>query len=442
MLADMSRSATGRPRSIGLSCRASIVVAAFVGAAVANLAAAQPVVSPRFSPTGPEADFYGAAQGYPVSVLYRPRFFVGAFTHQDQIWETRTVRRATQPAPLARAAAETALRYDFDRAERTLDDFMARNPVTGLLIARGDTIHVERYQYARTDAHRFAGYSMSKTVTALLVGVALAEGRIRSLDDPAERYVSELAGSEYGRTRLRHLLQMSSGVRFEETYTRFDDFTRLWQATVAQEGPGGAAAVRSFNERARLPGAVFSYASAETQVLGLVVARATGRTLAEYLQEKIWQPIGAEADARWVIDTAGQEVAYCCLNAVLRDWARLALLLANDGRIGSGAGSRQLVPREFLIEATTVAPEHDHLQLVLAPPGFSYGFQTWIVDPQATPPRRQFALMGAHGQIIFVDPASRLVLVQTAVRRHASDPNLETLALWHALVRTLGADAR
>lgn len=442
MLAGMPPFATRRLRRIAQRCCAPMAILAFLGWGAASPAAAQPAASPRFSATGPDAEFYGAAQGYPVSVLYRPRFFVGGFTHQDQIWETRTVRRGERPAPLARAAAEPALRYDFDRAERTLDDFMARNPVTGLLIARGDTIHVERYQYARTDAHRFAGYSMSKTVTALLLGVALGEGRIRSLDDPAERYVSELAGSEYGRTSLRHLLQMSSGVRFEENYSGRDDFARLGLGTVWQEGPGGAALLASFNDRARWPGSVFSYSSAETQVLGLVVARAIGRTLAEYLQEKIWQPIGAEADARWVIDGAGQEAAYCCLNAVLRDWARLALLLAHDGRVGSGASARQLVPREFLVEATTVAPENFHLQRVWDLPGFGYGYQTWIVDPLANSPRRQFALVGVHGQLILVDPASRLVLVQTAVRRLSGDPNLETLALWRALVKTLGADAR
>lgn len=187
---------------------------------------------------------------------------------------------------------------------------------------------------------------------------------------------------------------------------------------------------------------MFAYASAETQVLGLVVARATGSTLADYLREKIWRPIGAEADANWLIDAAGQEAAYCCLSAVLRDWARLALLLAHDGRVGSGADARQLVPREFIVEATTVAPENLHLQLAWDAPGFGYGYQTWIVDPLASPPRRQFALVGVHGQLILVDPASRLVLVQTAVRRQAADPNLETLALWRELVRTMGTTAR
>jgi len=160
----------------------------------------------------------------------------------------------------------------------------------------------ERYQYARNDRHRFASWSMAKTVTAMLVGIAIAERRIHSVDDPAAAYVSALAGTEYGRTPLRHLLQMSSGVRFDEHYSGRDDLTRLLRETIDQVGPGGVDAVKPYNERVRPSGTVFSYASAETQVLGLVLRSAIRRPIADYLQEKVWGPIGAEADATWLID--------------------------------------------------------------------------------------------------------------------------------------------
>jgi len=172
---------------------------------------------------------------------------------------------------------------------------------------------------------------MAKTVTSMLIGIAIAEGRIRSVDDPAAAYVPGLAGTEYGRTSLRHLLQMSSGVRFLEEYSGRDDITRPAFDTFSRRGPGGAAAVTQFNERAAPSGTRFSYASVETQVLGLVLTHAVGRPVAASLQEKIWQPIGAEADATWLVDRAGQESTFCCLNAVLRDYARLGLLLAHDG---------------------------------------------------------------------------------------------------------------
>jgi CubicO group peptidase (beta-lactamase class C family) len=227
---------------------------------------------------------------------------------------------------------------------------------------------------------------------------------------------------------------MSSGVRFAETYSGRDDVARLFVDTVFQVGPGGADAVKPFNERARWSGAVFAYASAETQVLGLVLRAAIGRPIVQYLEEKIWQPMGAEADATWIVDGSGQEVTFCCLNAVLRDYARLGLLLAHDGR----AGGRQIVPEAWLAAATTVPADHWHLKPYAATSFFGYGYHTWIFPGD----RRMFALLGAHGQAIYVDPTSRLVLVHTAVRRDAADPNLETIALWRAVVDQLGGAGR
>jgi CubicO group peptidase (beta-lactamase class C family) len=385
---------------------------------------------PRFASGGPDAEEYGAGEGYPVKGIYGARFFVGNFSHYDQIFEGRMVRRAVTPSPLARASAEPALRYEYQAGTFTVDEYLARNPATGLLIARGDTILVERYQYARNDRHRFTSFSMAKTVTAMLIGIAIAEGRIRSVDDPAAAYVPELAGAEYGRTSLRHLLEMSSGVRFIERYSGHDDVAQLWAATVLQAGTGGVAAVKPYNERLRSGGTIFTYASVETQVLGLVLRGAAGRPVADYLQETIWQPMGAEADATWLVDRSGQEAVYCCLNAVLRDYARLGLLLAHDGR----RGDRQIIPAAWVRAATTVPPDSWHLKPYAATRYFGYGYQTWIFPGE----RRMFALLGVHGQAIYVDPASRLVMVHTAVSQQPEERNVEALALWRAAVRQLG----
>ena len=385
---------------------------------------------PRFTAGGPDAEEYGSREGYPVRAIYRTKFFVGGLSHFDEVYEGRLVRRAARPSRLARAPVEPPLRYEHQDVTRTLDDYLARNPTTGLLIARGDTILVERYQYARHDRHRFTSFSMAKTVTAMLVGIAIAEGRIRSVDDPAAAYVPALAGTEYGGTSLRHLLQMSSGVRFSESYSGQDDVARLFAETVTQVGEGGAAAVKPYNERLRRSGTRFAYASVETQVLGLVLRGAVGRPVADYLQEKIWEPMGAEADATWIIDGAGQEATYCCLNAVLRDYARLGLLLAHDGRVGD----RQVIPEAWLRVATTVAPDDWHLKPYAATRYFGYGYQTWIFPGD----RRMFALLGLHGQAIYVDPASRLVMVETVVSKDPASSRAESIALWQAIVKQLG----
>jgi CubicO group peptidase (beta-lactamase class C family) len=167
--------------------------------------------------------------------------------------------------------------------------------VTGFLIARGDSILVERYQYGRTDKHRLTSFSMAKTIIGLLIGIALEEGAIRSIDDPAEVYVPALAGTEYGRTPIKALLQMSSGVSFREDYAdpRSDIYT-LAELTLGQGAGGSLAAVKRFNTRAAPPGHRFSYASAESLVLGLVLAGATRRTVSDYASEKVWQPLGTE----------------------------------------------------------------------------------------------------------------------------------------------------
>ena len=392
--------------------------------AVENSAAA----GPRFAQGGPEAEGYGASDGYPIGArgaCQRVAFLVGCQSHFDQVYEGRLVRRGTTPSTLARAASEPAVRYEYQGQTFTLDDYLARNPATGLLVARGDTILVERYQYARHDRHRFTSWSMAKTVTAMLIGIAIAEGRIRSVDDPAAAYIPALAGTEYGRTSLRHLLQMSSGVRFVEEYRENDDVSRLVVDTFRQIGSGGVEAVTPFNVRVAPSGTRFYYASIETQVLGLVLRSAVGRPVADYLQEKIWAPMGAEADATWLIDRAGQEATYCCLNAVLRDYARLGLLLAHDGYWRG----QQIIPAAWIKEATIVRPGQPQ------PATGGYGYQVWILAGE----RRMFALRGIRGQAIFVDPASRLVMVHTAVRKQPRDRGTrEENALWRSLVQQLG----
>jgi CubicO group peptidase (beta-lactamase class C family) len=388
---------------------------------------ASPVVS---RPDGPDAETYGARDGYPVAVINRPKFFVGAFTHYDQLIEARLIRRAEPvavPAGVCRACRPLRVRGD-NADHRRLP---GAQPCHGAADRAGrHDPRGERYQYGRTERQRFTSFSMAKTIVAMLVGIAMAEGRIRSLDEPAAAYVPVLAETEYGGTALRHLLEMSSGVRFVEDYSGRDDAIRLMFDTVGQFGPGGADAVKRYNERLRPSGSRFAYSSAETQVLGLVLRAAVDRTVADYFREKIWEPIGAEADATWIVDRAGQEAAFCCLNAVLRDYARLGRLLAHDGRVGD----RQIIPAAWLQAATTAPAEKGHLKPYEATSFYGYGYQTWVFPG----PRRMFALLGAHGQAIFVDPASRLVLVHTAVRLDPNDKNLETRALWQALVHQLG----
>src|SRR5262249_41935140 len=341
------------------------------------------------------------------------------------------VMRVAEPWSFRRAPAEPKITYESQSKHHTVEDYLNRNPATGLLIAKDDTILLEHYQYARTDRHWFLSQSMAKTITAMLIGIAVAEGAIKPIDDTAATYVPKLAGTEYGKTTIRDLLHMASGVNFSERLDGKDDLSRLVADIFGPSHMRVSDSVTQFNTRVTPPGTRWNYASVETLVLGLVLREAIRRPITDYLREKIWQPIGAEADASWAVDSRGQEVTYCCFNAVLRDYARLARLLAHDG-IREG---HQLIPRQWILDATTVRPSETYLAPGVATPYDGYGYQVWIQSGV----ERIFVLKGLRGQMVLVAPASKLVMVHTAVRQKPNDPgNAETRALWDAVVRELG----
>lgn len=409
----------------------------FVALAVAVFAAPpaqaeDAAAGPVFSDSGPDAAEYGAAAGYQPGTLTtaaRPEHLMATYSRFDTLVPARPVARAAVPWSFKRVA-EPAISYSFRGERRPIQAYLDRNPATGLLIAKDDTILYEHYQYARTDRDRLLSQSMAKTITAMLVGIAVAEQSIKSIDDLASTYVPGLAGTEYGGTTLRALLTMSSGVSFTENYDGSDDIAQLTRDL--SEGKDPAASLARFNTRVAPQGTRWHYASSETEVLGLVLRAATGVPVADYLRDKIWQPIGAEADASWVIDGTGQEWTFCCFNAVLRDYARFGRLLAYDG----AWEGRQLIPRQWVLDATTVRAGDGHLAPGTANPYFGYGYQTWLFPGE---PRR-FALLGIRGQTIMVDPASKLVLVHTAVRKQPSDPAsyAEPIALWLGVVAQFG----
>jgi len=378
----------------------------------------------------PDEAMLGKAEGYPLcpgAIRPEARCMVGMVSRFDELFPARMVYRGASVLPLHRAPSEPAIRYTYQNQEGSVDAYLSRHRTTGLLVLKGDTIYIERYQYDRSPEQRMTSFSMAKTIVAMLVGIALSEGSIASPDDRAEKYVPDLAGTPYGETPIRHLLTMSSGVRFSEVYTGMDDVATLARLSLLQESAGGAATLVPFRTRDRAPGERFSYSSAETQVLGLVLRAATGRPLAEYLSEKIWQPMGAEADATWNIDKGGQEVAYIGVNAMLRDYARLGLLLANDG----AQDGRQIVPAGWVRAATT--PSSKRFEPGQTGMLYGYGYQTWILPGK----ERQFMLWGRHGQNVFVDPKSKVVMVHTAAGDTGNTGMGERLALWDAVVKNL-----
>jgi CubicO group peptidase (beta-lactamase class C family) len=359
---------------------------------------------------------------------FEPKYRVGAFTHHDEVFRTRTIRRAAVPWSFRRTPTDVNYWHYGDHS--SVRAYLARNPVTGLIVAKDDCILFEGYQYGRTDKNRFMSQSMAKSITGLLIGIAVAEGKIRSVDDTAQTYVPGFVGTEYGKTRLRDLLHMSSGVNFGEEGNNSQDLNRLWRTMVQGHGlfnRGTIDSIVEFNKRIAPAGTRFFYASIEPDVLGVVLRYATGKTASAYLEEKVWSQIGTEADASWMLDKEGFEIGHGFFNAVLRDYARLGRLLAHDG----SWNGQQLIDRQWLIDATTVRASDEYLLPGKAGSNLGYGYLLWL--PPGT--RRQFALIGSYGQYICVDPVSKLVMVQTSVESPS-----EIWPFWSALVQQFGQD--
>jgi CubicO group peptidase (beta-lactamase class C family) len=376
----------------------------------------------------PDEAAHGATHGYShghAGNWFSQQHAVGAFTAMDKLFPVRPVPAGSDVWPLPPVVPSAP---DWPFVRRYLDT----HPATGLMALKDGRILFEHYQYGRSAQHRFTSFSMAKTVVAMAIGVAPAEGRITSIDDPVERYEPALADSAWKGVSLRHVLQMASGVRFDETYDRDDtDITRLSRPWTRYEG-AFVEVLKTFREREAAPGERFKYISADTQVLGHVLARATGRSVAAYVGEKIWAPMGAEADAFWVLDTTGFEAAYCCLSARLRDWARLGQLLLERGQ----RDGRSIIPGEWVDAASGVRAADRHLQPGTATRYFGYGYQTWIFPEQVG-----FALLGIRGQAVYVHPRLKLVMVQTAVWPQSSDAALarQRDGLWRELVRAAAA---
>jgi CubicO group peptidase (beta-lactamase class C family) len=384
----------------------------------------------------PDEDVLGKAQGYPIGSranwYYEERVRVGSFSHLDKILPHDTLGKSDTPSPLPKAATAPKIEYRFEQQTHTIDDFLARQRITGLLLIKDGAILVERYQYDRNANDRFVSQSMAKSIVGVAVGMALAEHKIASLDDTVAKYVPKLMSSAYGETTIRNILRMSSGVPFNEVYDGKDDLARF---NVARYRQGSIAALREFGPREAEQGTRFHYASAETVNLVLVLRAVTGTSLSAYLTPRLWQPMGAEADATWVRAPDGTVTGSGNFNATLRDYGRFGMLLANDGAVGGN----QIIPKDYLLEATDWHRQPEAFAPGKATPYYGYGYQFWLQPGE----KRRFALLGVYGQSIFVDPELKLVLVVTAAAKTASvgkEPLVrEREALWRGVIGTYGS---
>lgn len=368
------------------------------------------------------------------------RLFTGAaqvenFRSMSTIYPVRVIRRAAKPAPLA-AGKAMALPASFEIQGRTIDTarFLAEVETTGLLVFKDDRLVHEDYWLGNDATTQTVSWSVVKSFVSALMGIAIHEGAIRSLEDSVTRYVPELAGSGYDGVRIKDVLQMSSGIRWNEDYSDPEADINVFGRVFRRGESLDAFAARCV--RGREPGTYNLYNSTDTHVIGMVLRHATGRSLAEYLKEKLWDPIGAGADAFWIVDDKGAEMAGGGLNAVLRDYARLGLLYLNGG-IWNGT---QIVPEAWV--KASVTPDAPHLMpgprpSALLPSG--YGYQWWVPDDSGV-----YSAIGIYNQYVYVDPKARVVIAKSsAFRGYAAStaPEAYKSAEHFALFKAIAAAA-
>jgi CubicO group peptidase (beta-lactamase class C family) len=361
----------------------------------------------------------------------------GAFHNMEELFPSRRVAPAAAALPLKEPAGPLDFTYSYNGKTKNLEDFAADTRSSGLLILHGDQILHERYYMGAAPDSRFVSFSVGKSFVSTLIGIALAEGKIRSLDDRMIDYLPELKGGAYEKTTIKDVLEMSSGTEFDEEYTSPKSGIAGFLGRFDANQGGLYDFSRQFKS-AHAPGARFNYASADTEILGALLAKATGARPADYMAEKLWKPMGAESEARWILDQpgdAGREVAAGGLLIRLRDYARFGYLAAHDGMVDG----RQVLPKGWIALATQ--PQRAQVQYGKLGDGpLGYGYQWWLIPG----PERAFTGEGIYGQFLMVNPELDLVVVKTSAWTAAwDDPMaLETFAMFDALSAQVRAGKR
>ncbi|HEY3018539.1 MAG TPA: serine hydrolase domain-containing protein [Solirubrobacteraceae bacterium] len=365
--------------------------------------------------------------------------FSGAPQHENfarikELAPTRAMAPSTEPstfpdgAPIALPAT-----YDHEGEARATEDFFVDTDTAALLVLEDGLVRHERYALTGGRDVQWMSMSVAKSFVSALIGIAVAEGHIDGVEEPISDYVPVQPGSAYDGVSIRHVLQMSSGARWNEDYN--DPDSDIYRLGAVMSGAGTLADFVATMVRESEPGTVCRYNSADTQALGELLVHATQRSIADYMQEKLVEPLGMTAPGYWVLDSAGREMAFAGVNLTARDFAKLGELYRNDG-VYNGT---QVVPAAWV--RASVTPDAPHLiagRPILAdhPLPLGYGYQWWLPDGD----RGEFSAIGVYNQFVYVDPSRGVVIVKLSANRaygttpdESTNRDIETIAFLRAI---------
>jgi CubicO group peptidase (beta-lactamase class C family) len=385
---------------------AALVALALAGCAASDEAAQSGVDAAAFG----EAETFGSLPPSTATIAMRWQWLnpeVNSFTFRNthQVFAFRTVAAPAEARALPEGAALAMPAAMIDGTEGDYAAWADRTFTNAFMVLKDGEVVFEDYRNRMTADTPHIAFSMTKTITAMLVGQALERGEIRSLDDLASKYVPVLAEGAYGQATVRNLLEMRSGADIEERY----DFganpslaAQIHEAAIIRNERRFADFAVGIGQRGE-PDAAFNYATLDTAVLGWILEEAAGQRVEDLMQDRIWQPLGAEHDGHFLADGpagTGRALNGMGYNATLRDFARLGQLMLDDGMVGE----TRVLPEGWVAQMAAMRPTG-------APAGAGfpgYGLQTWQVDTEPG----AYAAVGLAGQFIYVHPSTRTVIVK------------------------------
>jgi CubicO group peptidase (beta-lactamase class C family) len=342
------------------------------------------------------------------------------FRSFDEIWTVSELTASKASLPYAKEDnVNLPDSFSFMGEDYNVEAFLKDSWTTGFLVIQNDTVVFEKYYLENNETTRNISWSMAKSFISALFGIAVEEGHIKSVMQNVEEYLPELKGSGYEGVRIKDVLQMSTGVGFNEDYGDFNSDINRWGRGFALGKSQDAFAATL--KRELEPGTENHYVSINTHVLGMILTKATGKTITEYMQEKLYEPLGMEHNGYWLLDGKNMEMALGGLNLTLRDFAKIGSLYLNDGM----KNNQQIVPKEWV--KTSLTADAPHLQPT--DDSFGYGYQWWLPKSDIG----EFMAVGVYNQNIYVNPVTKTVIAKLSANPKFNDntyvPSSEDAAL-------------
>ena len=346
-----------------------------------------------------------ALRVHKVKTLYDKDKIVYNFVNMNKIFPSRNIDASLNPKPLKRNIKSLPETFIYEGEEKNLEQYLDYFWSDGMLVLHNDEIVYENYWLGNNESKKHISWSVAKSLISALVGIAIEERLIDSVNDPVTKYLDDFKGTGYEDVSIKDILQMSTGVLFNEDYADYNsDINRFGRAIAT------GTSMRDFSKtltREREPGTYMHYVSINTQVLGFLLQKVTNKTISEYLYEKIWDPLGMEDSAYFILDDVNDELALGGLNATLRDYAKFGLLYLQKGRWDND----QIISEKWIEDSHKTDGDHliPGVRSTSSNP-WGYGYQWWVPGF----PDTDFTASGVYNQYIYIDPISKIVIAKTS----------------------------